>query len=309
MLAPSYFSSSILAPSIDFVSPSWTDHALLTTTVRFGCSPHGKGLYPANPLLVKNPDFVYSLHDVLSTLHPTLSLSPQENFELFKKTVIRTCKLFSGRHAPWRTKQLKKLQSKRNHFLGNSPPPAIRQLVLPTLERQIDALQEEIVQISCFFSGLSWCEQREKSAGYFKRTIATRASKRHISPIQYPVSHTLCTSPPDMTEATHSFYHSFFTPDTSDPDVTAQLLSPTTPYKRLTPLHQRSLIRPITLDDIQTNASRAPHPSSPGLDGLAYPRLSLVFSRPLYISLISKVYDAALTSSLFSSELATHLTH
>ncbi|KAI9012583.1 hypothetical protein CLU79DRAFT_681216, partial [Phycomyces nitens] len=87
--------------------------------------------------------------------------------------VIRTCKRFSGRHVPWRTKQLKKLQSKRHHFLHSSPPPAIRQLVLPTLERQIASLQEEIIEISCLRSGLRWREQGEKSAGYLKRTIAS----------------------------------------------------------------------------------------------------------------------------------------
>ncbi|KAI9007582.1 hypothetical protein CLU79DRAFT_538835, partial [Phycomyces nitens] len=129
IFAPKSFSSSINAASINFVSPSWTDHALLSTTFRFGLSPHGKGLYRTNPLLVNNPTFVSTLTDTLTTLYPTLSSSSQDNWETVKNSVIRTCKRFSGRHVPWRTKQLKKLQSKRHHFLHSSPPPAIRQLV------------------------------------------------------------------------------------------------------------------------------------------------------------------------------------
>ncbi|CEP12835.1 hypothetical protein, partial, partial [Parasitella parasitica] len=51
--------------------------------------------------------------------------------------------------------------------------------------------------------------------------------------------------------------------------------------------------------DLLDGASRSPTKSSPGMDGLPYEMLSLLFSHPETLKLALRVYNEALSSGIF----------
>ncbi|KAI9032553.1 hypothetical protein CLU79DRAFT_693261, partial [Phycomyces nitens] len=163
-------SSSITNHDVQFISPLWTDHALLQTTISLGISEKGRGLWRAHPALASNPVFLSALNSSLTRLFPLLSLDdPQCQWEKVKATMIKTAKKFSGRYVAYRTKLLKSLQSKRSRFLRSKPILAARLHLLPKYDQQIAAIQQEIVDTAALRAGLKWREHGEKSAGYLKR--------------------------------------------------------------------------------------------------------------------------------------------
>ncbi|KAG1457502.1 hypothetical protein G6F56_006593 [Rhizopus delemar] len=62
-----------------------------------------------------------------------------------------------------------------------------------------------------------------------------------------------------------------------------------------------SLLEQFTIEDIIDGASRSPRKSSPGIDGLPYEILSLLFKHPGISKLALMVYNNALTDGAFSS--------
>ncbi|ORE04553.1 hypothetical protein BCV72DRAFT_251174 [Rhizopus microsporus var. microsporus] len=98
------------------------------------------GLWRANPILNQIPDFRCQLH---SHLEKSLSTIVKSEFKRF------------------RTRTLKDLRRRRNCFLRNKPPLAIRLQLLP-----------ELTDIAAFKAGVRWREKGEKSAKYLKQVKA-----------------------------------------------------------------------------------------------------------------------------------------
>ncbi|KAG1489709.1 hypothetical protein G6F52_009440 [Rhizopus delemar] len=61
----------------------------------------------------------------------------------------------------------------------------------------------------------------------------------------------------------------------------------------------RSTLTPFTIHDLISASSRSPRKSSPGIDGIPYEILSLVFKHPGVAPLAVKVYNKALLQSVF----------
>ncbi|KAI9003752.1 hypothetical protein CLU79DRAFT_714308, partial [Phycomyces nitens] len=97
IFAPYSMSSSITNHDVQFISPLWTDHALLQTTISLGISEKGRGLWHAHLALASNPAFLSALNSSLTCLFPLFSLDdPQCQWEKVKATMIKTAKKFSG---------------------------------------------------------------------------------------------------------------------------------------------------------------------------------------------------------------------
>lgn len=63
-------------PDIIFLNPQWTDHALISCSLRLTTSTRGKGLWRVNPRLVRSPKFCSTLTQTLDELLPSLATLP-----------------------------------------------------------------------------------------------------------------------------------------------------------------------------------------------------------------------------------------
>ncbi|KAI9349940.1 hypothetical protein BD770DRAFT_413155 [Pilaira anomala] len=140
---------------------------------------------------------------------------------------------------------------KRNNFLRSKPPIATRIMILPRIDNMIEALQQELVEIAALKSGVNWREKCEKSAKYLKSIHQHRTAQQYM---------------PD----------SIIADDVDDKSIGAYL-NEVTPTSTLTEEESDLLTSPITLHELQTQASRLSSQSSPGSDGLGYSYLALLF--------------------------------
>ncbi|KAG1144619.1 hypothetical protein G6F37_012271 [Rhizopus arrhizus] len=176
---------NIHASAVDFLQPTWTDHALLTTSFKFVQNHQGPGLWRANPHLTKNAFFINDLSTALEKFHDSMvdsALSVQDQWDLLKTTVRSVAHTTARRKAEWRQRELKRLQ----------------------LETQIGALQLDAAVNDTLRAGRHWQEHGETSAGFLKRTIEQKAVKRLIPELRHPESNEICSTPPHVELLTNS---------------------------------------------------------------------------------------------------------
>lgn len=299
--AANHLSSSICNRDVAFINQDWTDHALLSATFIMGQPKTGKGYWRGNPLLFQQAEFCRQLNDALTShfMHLHTMSSAQDKWESVKHVIINNLKTFSRRQSHWQKQQLAALQSKRNRFLRSKPPPAIRAWRLPIMERQIAALQQELADIDALRAGQRWRERGETTAGYLKRTIKERQVKRTITTLQHPDTGMMCVSPSDLHSAVQCFYQRLYSPEPTSASVMETLLSQLPTHLRLDDPEQAHLVHAFTLEDLLNAASRTPHHSSPGPDGLPYQAWRLVFAHPLYATLVMEVYEGCFATRSF----------
>ncbi|KAL0086283.1 hypothetical protein J3Q64DRAFT_1677210 [Phycomyces blakesleeanus] len=135
--------------SVDYINPSWFDHFLVSTTLSLVGSRTGKGIWHANLRLGLSAHFCQSLsatlQDLLSSLHNIPS--SQDQWEKVKAIVCRLAKQHSRRSTTWWVQQEKALQSKCNHLMRKYKIDHICDDQLPVIERQLQAIQHENVEI------------------------------------------------------------------------------------------------------------------------------------------------------------------
>ena len=121
-------------------------------------------------------------------------------------------------------------------------------------------------------------EEGEKSAGFLKKIVQTRAAKKAIPPLQHPITLETDSSITHLHNSVCSYYQSLYTPDSISYSAIEDLLSNLPPSCGLSPAVLDKLLAPITKEELILQASQCPKKSSPGLDGLLYPILSLLFN-------------------------------
>jgi hypothetical protein len=201
-------------------------------------------------------------------------------------------------------KKIKDLQSARNYFLRGKPPPSLLHPRIDWYNKLISDLQQECVTISQLRSGTQWLEKSEKSPKYLAAKLRSRQTKQIMHEFQNPNSDNIA----DRSENTYTmkhyaatFYQQLFDTDPIDQPAIDTLLQHINPSHQLTPAHQHQLSRPFTINDLITQSTRCATNSSPGLDGLGYPFLLLIFSHPLIAPIALQVYNSALNGDGFPS--------
>ncbi|KAG1128846.1 hypothetical protein G6F37_013652 [Rhizopus arrhizus] len=178
----------------------------------------------------------------------------------------------------------KRLQHRRRHIMSNirrNPDQSSENLpLLRVVERQLDSFQRYRVETLALRSGIRWRELGELSAGYLKKTIATRAAKQLVPSLIHPTTNVLCSSVEDMLDATTTFYSDLYSPESIDQNAIDELLKSLPPELHLSSLDQTRLQSPITFDDILIGVSNSPPKNSPGTDGILYEILKLIVSHP-----------------------------
>ncbi|OAD67877.1 CCHC-type zinc finger transcription factor [Phycomyces blakesleeanus NRRL 1555(-)] len=209
--------ASYHSPStVTYVQPLWTDHCLVRTCLRFpALSQIGRGLWRANPRLTHNPSYCSCLSDCFSSFLPLLSpsISPQSQWDQIKVEVARFTLSYSRTTRPSLATLQVKLQSKHDHLIHKFRYRPAQDFQLPIVEPQLQRVQQERIEILALRAGKHWREQGETSAGFLKRTVATRQARTTIASIRHSSPGTLCTDPDDLMEAAAAFYEELYTPD------------------------------------------------------------------------------------------------
>lgn len=74
------------------------------------------------------------------------------------------------------------------------------------MEAEIIFLQSDFAHIESLQAGLQWRENEEHLAGYIKRSIEIRQSKRTTIHLHHLNTNTLCSIPDSMTKAAQCYY-------------------------------------------------------------------------------------------------------
>ncbi|KAG0163100.1 hypothetical protein DFQ29_003409, partial [Apophysomyces sp. BC1021] len=174
-------------------------------------------------MLAQEKSFRSKLDSELERIFALTSTSrtPQLQWDNTKTEITHFIKQYSRKRATWRQAQLKTLQSKRNQLLRNRPPAAVLAQLLPRVESQISMLQAELVETAALRAGQRWREKGERSAGYLKRTIASRATACAMPVLQHPETNRLCDSTTDCLEAVRTYYQTLYSPEPID-DIALQ---------------------------------------------------------------------------------------
>ncbi|KAG1034961.1 hypothetical protein G6F43_013321 [Rhizopus delemar] len=102
-----------------------------------------------------------------------------------------------------------------------------------------------------------------------------------------------------MLDVTEKFYKNLYSADAICSSALSQMVSNIPASCRLSKEDSDMMVSPFVKEEILDQATRAPKVSSPGTDGLSYVFLNLIFKHPKYSSLILKVYNNALSDSIF----------
>ncbi|KAI8059975.1 uncharacterized protein B0P05DRAFT_269582 [Gilbertella persicaria] len=196
---------------LGFLSPKLTDHALLTTSLRFGCTSTGKGLWRADPRLAIKKSYRHKLqtsikHFMTKVLADTTD-SPQMQWDRLKGCVRKITQNYYSNRASWQKQRLKELQSRRNLLCRlYKQQKSFLNTILPEVENEVAYLQNEMYIIASLRASKIWTENSECNIGYFKRIARDRSTERQFNTIVHSVTNVECTSTHDKLEAVQAFY-------------------------------------------------------------------------------------------------------
>ncbi|KAF1801202.1 hypothetical protein V8B55DRAFT_1299047, partial [Mucor lusitanicus] len=312
LYASSFLFQHLHSSEIAFLASTWTDHALLRARFIFSSDRQGSDLWRANPHLSTNPYFQAQLYPALDVFFDNLELTtsidiaasispstPQENWDALKELVQSVARSVSRSHSSALQRQLKRLQGKRNRICRKYRDPRIRAPFLSIVEKQISIVQRDIAANLRLRAGQHWREQGEISAGYLKRTIATRAVKKAIKSLIDPTTNVVCTDPLTMQTAASNFYGALYSCDEVDPESIASLCNTIPEADMIADTDHPTLTQPFTIADLLSGTHRTKFQSSPGVDGLPYPILNVVFNHPKAATLAIQVFNDALKEGIF----------
>lgn len=312
LYASSFLFQHLHSSDISFIDSSWTDHALLQARFVFSTDRQGPGLWRANPTLSTNNYFIdqlfsaldefFSNLEITAALDTAASIAPassQDNWDELKALVQVIARRISRDKSSALERQCKRLQRKRNRICRQYSNPRLRAPLLLTVEEQIGILQRETATNLRLRAGKHWREQGEVSAGYLKRTIATRSVKKTITGLLHPLTNTLCTDPLSMQSAASSFYEVLYSCDPVHIESIDSLCNTIPESDTIPDSHHTLLQQPFTIDDLFSGTHRTKFQSSPGIDGLPYPILNIIFQHQKAAKLAVTVFNDALNLGVF----------
>ncbi|KAI8364549.1 hypothetical protein BD560DRAFT_164118 [Blakeslea trispora] len=108
--------------SITHLSPTWSDHAILTVTTHMGSSKLKGGLWRANPAYASQRAFKHKvsakIEDILN--NASASESPQIVWDRVKTATAQMARKYGIKHTCWRTDTLRKLEKQKNRLFAAS---------------------------------------------------------------------------------------------------------------------------------------------------------------------------------------------
>jgi hypothetical protein len=147
-------------------------------------------------------------------------------------------------------------------------------------------------------SGHKWRKLGERSNAYFYKCLKDRQQQQAISELVADDG-TILSTPEELTNCAKGFYSKLYSTEQVSPQATDFLLSQLPDTVRLDDSQQTLLLTEWTDDEVEVCLAHTPTHSSPGIDGLPYEILRLLFQQPFCRSLFCDVLNAALTEHFF----------
>ncbi|KAI9332178.1 hypothetical protein BD770DRAFT_298071, partial [Pilaira anomala] len=121
-----------------------------------------------------------------------------------------------------------------------------------------------------------------------------------IAKLIHPHSSVICDTPSSLADVATSFYKDLFTSEPIDPEAIHTLLQTIPSFANSNNSDDMSsLTSPFSITSLHLVATGQSKHSSPGMDGLPYTFLNLLFHHHLIEPLALKVYNEALQASIF----------
>ncbi|KAG1137584.1 hypothetical protein G6F37_011126 [Rhizopus arrhizus] len=297
--------------SVEFINNEWTDHALVSVCFKFTSSRQGLGLWRLNPNFLKSKKFLHRLSSTVETFMRSIDIdttNPQDVWDRLKIPIKQVAKTFGRRQAHWRQSQLARLQKKRNRILRQYKVSGVLNHLLPSIELQIGSLQQAIAVNNILRTGRHWREQGEISAGFLKRTIASRATSRYIPYLKDDNQESPSSGPLAMQSTARSFYQRLYTCEPSSAPATDTILESVPRECVINPSTADSLLDAFEYDDVVTSTKRCPFASSTGKDGLPYELLLALYQFDCVQPLVQRIYNDALQKGAFPSSWSSTCT-
>lgn len=293
--------SSDLAPAAGHPRVSYVprcDHAAISISLHLGLPVTGPGLWRFHPQLASDPTFCAELYGVLDAAAPFMpQLDCHLLWDYLKARLKRFAQDYTRKLHAQRGRQQRFLQKKRQlllRMLAAQHAPysdtvalnaagsfAQVHAELSEIESQLDSIAEQQEDTLAFRAGQCWREKGERSNAYFYRCLSQRQTRQHLHALRDDQGNILTDNVSMSQDALHELFS--FIPD----DVC------------LNDSHGRLLTTPWSEDDIENCLASAPNRSSPGVDGLPYELLHVLFKHPFCRQLFTRVINNALSNSQF----------
>ncbi|KAG1136397.1 hypothetical protein G6F37_012055 [Rhizopus arrhizus] len=274
------------------------DHSAVSISLTLGPIRVGPGLWRCNPYLADDKRFRRELKafcDNAASHLPAVDIPNQ--WDYFKSVLKSFIQSFSNKQQAQRRRSQKALQRRRNILLRQDPrSDALTSL--SEVESQLDHHYEQSSNILTLRSGIRWRELGERSNAYFYRCLRTRQQQQAITSLKTSDGQTV-HDPADLTSCAQQFYADLYSPDPISHDDVEALLANVPESARMPETSRESLLAPWTEDDIHRCLNQTSKQSSPGVDGIPYVILRLLFKHPFCRQRFMKVLHTALVDQQY----------
>ncbi|EIE89198.1 hypothetical protein G6F46_013366 [Rhizopus delemar] len=164
---------------------------------------------------------------------------------------------------------------------------------LASVESQLERQYEHSSSVLALRSGQRWREQGEGSNRYFYRCLCNRQQQQSIRSIRTNTG-IVVTEPLNLTETAREYYEQLYSPDPIDEQAISDLLSHVPDSASISLDVHENLLNFWTMDEVSKCLQRTPTKSSPGVDGIPYVILRLLFDHPFICRFFLRVLNTAL---------------
>ncbi|KAG1328634.1 hypothetical protein G6F62_008060 [Rhizopus arrhizus] len=253
----------------------------------------GPGLWRGNPFLAQDAKFREELDSFCSGAASHFPAGePHEQWDLFKSLLKSFIQAYCNKVSSQRNRKQASLQRQRRRLL-RQPLDSNTDNPLADVEAQLDAEYEQSASILALRSGLQWREKGERSNAYFYRCLRERQHTQAITSLSTPDGQ-LVSNPVDLVNCAKDYYEELYTPDPIIQEDVDRLLTNFPTTAQISSDHHESLLRPWNDDDVQICLASSPRRRRPGVDGIPFEILHLLFQFPFVRQLLVRVLNAAL---------------
>ncbi|KAG0891294.1 hypothetical protein G6F34_011801 [Rhizopus arrhizus] len=269
------------------------DHSAISIYLTLGCTRTGPGILRCNPCLAQDPHFRAELTAFCANAEHFLpDLDIPLLWDLLKCRLKSFIQTFSNKAAAQRRHNLNKLHRMRKWLL-RQPTGDETNAQIASVESQLELQYEHSSSVLALRSGQRWREQGKRSNTYFYRCLRQRQQQQYISSIRTDTG-TVVTEPLDLTETAREYYEQLYSPEPMDEQATSDLLAHVPDSASISPDVHESLNNYWTVDEVSKCLQRTPTKSSPGVDGIPYVILKLLFVNLFFVFLIQHFGKASI---------------
>ncbi|KAG2219293.1 hypothetical protein INT45_011308 [Circinella minor] len=307
-------------PQVNFVSLQ-TDHHAVSIGLRLFEPPSGLGVWRMNPYLARNSSFVRDFKEFLEAGIHRLPADQSAAYQWdFLKSRIKSFTQSYCRKQGAKKKQHMKslhrshkifqqsLQQHQQHQADNNLNNDLHddefihntQQHIANVEQQIDEHLDHEGNILALRAGIRYREKGERSNKYFYNCLKTRQQRQIITSLRQSDG-TLVRSTDGLLQRASEFYQQLYTADTVQFQDITNILAYVPTDVKLGEADRDQLTNEILDDELETCLKKLPFHSSPGIDGIPYAILKIIFDISAYRTLFLQVLNDALKFGQYPS--------